>query len=89
MSHALLLPNTFQYIQALKKVGFEEVQAEKIVETINSVDVSSFATKKDIADLESRMDLKFAQLESRLITTISALLIGQSAIIVGLVQYLK
>jgi flagellar capping protein FliD len=85
MSHALLLPNTFQYIQALKKVGFSEPQAQTIVETINSVDQTALATKKDISDL----DIRISQLETRLTTNFTMMLLAQAALVVGLIQYLK
>ena len=47
--------DTYKAVKALKKAGFEEVQAEAVVETVGEAMGESVATKADIAEIRTEI----------------------------------
>ena len=57
--------NTHKAVKALKSSGFDEKQAEAVVETIDKAVNETVATKADIKDMATKTDI--SNLETRMI----------------------
>ncbi|MBF0610810.1 MAG: hypothetical protein HQL55_06765 [Magnetococcales bacterium] len=61
--------NSHEFIKPLKPVGFEEQQAEVLYTAICNLQdakLEDVATKRDLRELEFRMDVKFKELDTKL-----------------------
>lgn len=47
--------DTYKAVKALKKAGFEEVQAEAVVATVGDAMAENVATKADIAEIRTEI----------------------------------
>jgi len=81
---ATLVLDTHRAILRLKEAGFEEIKAEAIVQSLQDVDLQSFATKEDIALLKADL----AKLEKNLYKSGLFALLAQAALIVALIELL-
>ena len=57
-NQAIVTFNTHEAVKALKSSGFDEKQAESVVETINKAVNETVATKADLAVLATKDDIK-------------------------------
>lgn len=55
-----VLPNTHRLVNTLTERGFSAEQAEAITDAIAEIDLSSVATKGDLAQLEARLTTRIA-----------------------------
>ena len=82
--------DTLQYAKKLQKAGFTEVQAEVQVEIIkeqvdaisNLID-DSLATKKDIKELDLKVETKIKELDLKIEAIKNEIIIKLGAIMVG------
>ena len=56
--------NTHEAVKALKSSGFDEKQAESVVETINKAVNETVATKSDLALLRADLEVQGARIEA-------------------------
>ena len=56
--------NTHEAVKALKGSGFDEKQAESVVETINKAVNETVATKSDLALLRADLEVQGARIEA-------------------------
>ena len=87
--------DTHEAIEALRAKKFTKEQAKGIVDTICSVELYGVATTDDIRQLEKRiiqqgadLRLEMANLKADLLKWLIPILLGQSALIVGLVKWI-
>ena len=72
--------DTHKAVKALKSSGFNEEQAESVVETIDKAVNETVATKADLALLEKTVKAEIANLEAR----IMRMMLLQTIVLVGL-----
>ncbi|MEW6489703.1 MAG: DUF1640 domain-containing protein [Thermodesulfobacteriota bacterium] len=87
MPHATMF-NTLQYAKRLKEVGFTEAQAEVQAEALAGLIEGELATKRDLKELETRLELKIETVKAETIRWVAGLLLAQAALIATLVKLL-
>lgn len=92
MGHALAI-DTLDYARKLIDAGVPEKQAEVQARVLAEIVESSLATKRDIKELELKIELKIEQIKSSLtkwiigtFLTLLGVIIGQTAIIVTVMK---
>ena len=92
MGHALAI-DTLDYARKLIDAGVPEKQAEAQARVLAEIVESSLATKRDIKELELKIELKIEQIKSSLtkwiigtFLTLLGAIIGQTAIIVTVMK---
>ena len=70
--------DTHKAVKALKSAGFDEKQAETVVETIDKAVNETVATKADIKDMATKTDLE------RLETRMMRMMLLQTLVLVGM-----
>jgi hypothetical protein len=92
MGHALAI-DTLDYARKLIDAGVPEKQAEAQARVLAEIVESSLATKRDIKELELKIELKIEQIKSSLtkwiigtFLTLLGVIIGQTAIIVTVMK---
>ena len=65
--------DTLKAVKALRNAGFDEAQAEAVVETVGDAMVGNVASKTDLQQTEARLLTETADLRSEFKTEISAL----------------
>jgi len=92
MGHALAI-DTLDYAKKLIDAGVPEKQAEVQARVLAEIVESSLATKRDIKELELKIELKIEQIKSSLtkwiigtFLTLLGVIIGQTAIIVTVMK---
>ncbi len=84
--------DTHAYVKKLKAVGFTEEQAEAQASTLAEIVEDKLATKRDIAELEARLELRLKAMESSIkadiIKWVAGMLVAQAAVIAALVKLL-
>jgi hypothetical protein len=92
MGHALAI-DTLDYARKLIDAGVPEKQAEVQARVLAEIVESSLATKRDIKELELKIELKIEQIKSGLtkwiigtFLTLLGVIIGQTAIIVTVMK---
>ena len=92
MGHALAI-DTLDYARKLIDAGVPEKQAEVQARVLTEIVESSLATKRDIKELELKIELKIEQIKSSLtkwiigtFLTLLGVIIGQTAIIVTVMK---
>lgn len=85
--------DTHKFVRTLKEAGFAETQAEALSDAIKEVQTDNdFASKRDLKDLEQRLEAKIdkvvADLKVDLIKWMTGALIAQAAVIATLVKLL-
>ena len=86
--------NTHEAVKALKSSGFDEKQAESVVETIDKAVNETVATKADLAllgktveGIQENMATKMAKLETRIMRMMwvqSTILVGMLITVIGM-----
>ena len=90
--------DTLTYAKLLREAGFTERQAEAQAEALRAVVDENLATKRDLAELEHRFELRFKEIEARIkeldlriemvrkdiVIKLGSLLIGSVTVLVAL-----
>jgi len=84
----MLFFDTLAYAKKLKKAGFTEEQAEVQSEALAGVLENNMATKRDIFDLEQKLDQKIETLGYKLTIRLGGMLVVTVGVISAL-QLLK
>jgi hypothetical protein len=63
---ATLIFDTHKAVKSLEEAGFEESQAEAVVEMVSGAVGENVATKSDLQTFEQRMDAQFEAFEQRM-----------------------
>lgn len=63
---ATLIFDTHKAVNSLEEAGFEESQAEAVVEMVSGAVGENVATKSDLQTFEQRMDAQFEAFEQRI-----------------------
>lgn len=80
--------DTLGYYEKLKAAGVPEAQAKVQTEALREIIEDKLATKKDLLDLESRLETKIRELEYRLVIRLGTMMAASIAIIAALVKLL-
>lgn len=80
--------DTLGYFEKLKAAGVSEAQAKVQTEALREIVEDKLTTKKDLADLESRMDGKLRELEYRLVIRLGTMMAACVAVVAALVKLL-
>ena len=84
--------DTHRFVKCLTAAGFTETQAEVLAEEQARLIDERLTTKKDLTELETRIDSRMAKrearLEARLVKWMLATMAGQAALIVTLLKWL-
>ena len=72
--------NTHEALKALKSSGFDEKQAESVVETIDKAVNETVATKADLEVMATKLTTEIANLEVRMMR----MLLLQTLVLVGM-----
>ena len=73
--------NTLKYAKILEEVGFSREQAETSIKILVEIMEDKLASKQDLKELESKMELRFSQLESKLTIKMGTMLAASIAIL--------
>jgi hypothetical protein len=89
MAEYAILPNmqtlvvdTNGIVKKLEEKGFSRTQAEGITEALKELDTAHIVTKTDL-------ELALARQSVTIISWMTAMLLGQGALVVTLIEYLK
>ena len=85
---ATIVFDTYLYIKKLRAVGFTEEQAAVQAETIAGLINEELTTKRDLAEMEQRLDSRLKELEYKLTIKLGAMMAASIAIIAALVKLL-
>ncbi len=80
--------DTLAYAKRLMAVGVPANQAEVQAEALAEIIEERLATKRDLIELEQRLELKLKELEMRMLLRFGAMLAASVAITVSLVKLL-
>ena len=96
---ALIVFDTYGFIENLKGAGFAEEQAKALADGLRQVDLQHVATKndvallrEDVAGLRSEIALvrqEMLQVKAGLLQWFTGMLIGQAALVAALVKLLN
>jgi hypothetical protein len=78
--------DTLGYFEKLKAAGVPEQQAKAQIEVIREVIEDRLATKKDLLDLESRLNSKMKEVEYLLVIRLGGMMAASIAIVAALVK---
>jgi hypothetical protein len=87
MSQAITF-DTLGYFERLKAAGMPEAQARVQAEALREIIEDKLATKKDLLDLEFRMDGKLREMEYRLTIRLGGMLAAAVAVLAVLIKIL-
>jgi len=85
---ATIVFDTYLYIKKLRAVGFTEEQAAVQAETIAGLINEELTTKRDLSEMEQRLDSRLKELEYKLTIKLGAMMAASIAIIAALVKLL-
>ena len=77
-----LVVDTNGIVKKLEEKGFSRTQAESITEALKELDIAHLVTKTDL-------ELALARQSVTIISWMTAMLLGQGALVVTLIEYLK
>ena len=80
--------DTLGYFEKLKAAGVPEAQAKAQIEVIREVVEDKLATKQDLRELETRLEIRLADLKNDLLRWVIGAIIGQGAFIVAVMALL-
>jgi hypothetical protein len=80
--------DTLGYFERLKSAGMPEQQAKVQTEALREIIEDKLATKKDLMDMESRLEAKVRELEYRLVIRLGAMMAASVAVVAALVKLL-
>ena len=77
-----LVVDTNGIVKKLEEKGFSRTQAESITEALKELDIAHLVTKTDL-------ELALTRQSVTIISWMTAMLLGQGALVVTLIEYLK
>jgi hypothetical protein len=80
--------DTLQYAKRLQEAGVPTRQAEIQAEMLAEVVQGELATKRDLKEIETRLELKIETIKSETVKWVAGLLLAQAALIATLVKLL-
>jgi hypothetical protein len=80
--------DTHRAVKALTEAGFEEAQAETLVDTMSEAIGGNVATRADLETLELRLGGRMETLELRLIIRIGGIVIASAGLVIALLKFL-
>ena len=83
---ATIVFDTYLYIKKLRAVGFTEEQAAVQAETIAGLINEELTTKRDLSEMEQRLDSRLKELEYKLTIKLGAMMAASIAIIAALIK---
>ncbi len=83
---ATIVFDTYLYIKKLRAVGFTEEQAAVQAETIAGLINEELTTKRDLSEMEQRLDSRLKELEYKLTIKLGAMMAASIAIIAASVK---
>ena len=73
------------FAKRLKAAGFTKRQAEVQAEAIQDIVENDLATKRDLKELEMRFELKFKEIEQKIVIKMGAMLFAQTGLFIAIV----
>ena len=80
--------DTLGYFEKLRAAGVPEAQAKVQTEALREIIEDKLATRKDLADLEARMENRLRELEYRLVIRLGTMMAACVAVVAALVKLL-
>lgn len=80
--------DTLGYFEKLKAAGVSEEQAKVQTQALREIVEDKLATKKDLSDIEARVDAKLRELEYRLVIRLGTMMAACVAVVAALVKLL-
>lgn len=80
--------NTLDVMRRLKSSGFTEQQAEGIADTLSKDAMADVATRRDLNDLEARVETRFVKMENTLTIRMGAIAAATATIILAGVKFI-
>ena len=81
--------DTLGYFEKLKAAGMPEAQAKVQADTLREIIDDKLATKTDLRELETRLNIRLAELKNDLLRWMFGIAAGQVALIVALFAFIK
>ncbi len=79
--------DTHAYVKKLQSVGFTEEQAEVLSSTQAELIDERLATKRDLKEIESKLEAKIVESKLETIKWVAGMLIGQALLIIGVLKF--
>ena len=85
---ATLTIDTLGLFKTLKEKGVDAKTANGIAEALREIDLDNVASQLDLDALDTKIDLKFARHENKILRWAVPILIAQAALIIAVQQYI-
>lgn len=79
--------NAFKYVEVLRGAGIPDKQAEAQVRVLNEIIESNLASKRDLKEMEQKLDHKLKEMEQRIIIKLGGLIVAALAAMSVLSQF--
>ena len=86
--YTTLVFDTLAYAKKMKSVGFTDAQAEMQAEVLAEFIDQQVASKRDILEMEQKMEFKLKELEQSIVIKLGAMIAASIAITVSLLKLL-
>ena len=86
--YTTLVFDTLAYAKKMKSVGFTDAQAEMQAEVLAEFIDQQVASKRDILEMEQKMEFKLKVLEQNIVIKLGAMIAASIAITVSLLKLL-
>jgi hypothetical protein len=86
---ATLIFDTHKAVKSLEEAGFEESQAEAVVEMVSGAVGENVATKSDLQTFEQRIDAKLGSLEQRMTIKLGALFFASAGVFIAPMTFIS
>ena len=80
--------DTLKSVEELQEAGIPENQAKAQVRVFQRIIESDLATKRDVKELEQKLQQKMRELEYRLTIKTGVMVVAATGVILGTIQYL-
>ncbi len=80
--------DTLKSVEELQEAGIPENQAKAQVRVFQQIIESDLATKRDMKELEQKLQQEMRELEYRLTIKTGSMVVASTGVILGAIQYL-
>ncbi|MCY4612902.1 MAG: hypothetical protein OXB94_04670 [Nitrospira sp.] len=80
--------DTLKSVEELQEAGIPENQAKAQVRVFQQIIESDLATKRDVKELEQKLQQEMRELEYRLTIKTGLMVVASTGVILGTIQYL-
>lgn len=80
--------DTLRSVEELQEAGIPENQAKAQVRVFQQIIESDLATKRDMKELEQKLQQEMRELEYRLTIKLGLMVVASTGVILGTIQYL-